>query len=268
MEEKTYIGPDSEMIDRASFEKLIDGQPDEIRKRGILLFNGMVNSAVEYQKSSTATNLRNWETAQAAMKKFEAQIIGEENNDRFETVADVLEYLETSGWKVTKTSLYRHQKEGKIQPVDDGTYRQKDVDKYAKAWLRQKSTGKRVNEKTDELQRKKLEIELKNLEIDHNRKALAYENEQKKLIPREQMDLELAARAGILEAGLKHWVQSRAAEWIRAVAGDMKKVGDLVNLMNHDLDEHINSYASQIEYQVVIDADRDGTTEGDGYDHE
>ncbi len=263
MEEKTYVGPETEMIDKASFEKLIDGQPDEIRKRGILLFNGMVNSAVEYQKSSTATNLRNWETAQAAMKKFESQITGEENSDRFETVADVLDYLAGSGWKVTQTSLYRHQSQGKILPSVDGSYRQKDVDKYAKTWLKQKSTGKKISEKTDELQRKKLEIELENLEIDHKRKAFAYAKDQEKYIPREQLEIELATRAGILDAGLRHWIQSRAAEWIRTMGGDMKKTGDLINLMSRDLDEHINGYARQIEFQVVVEADQDGEDEQD-----
>jgi len=248
---------ESEMMDKASFEKMINGQPDEIRQRGILLFNGAINSALEYQKSSTAANLRNWETARAAMKKFEDQVNGEENSDRYETIADVLDYLTGSGWKVTKTSLYRHQSLGKILPAADGAYRQKDVDKYARTFLKQKSTGKKISDRTDELQRRKLEQELANLELEHKRRQLAYDKEQEKYIPREQMEIELAGRAGILDAGLKHWVQSRAAEWIRTVAGDMKKVGDLINLMNHDLDEHINSYASQGEYQVVIEAERE-----------
>ncbi len=182
-----------------------------------------------------------------------------ENTKTFTTIADVLDYLEAFGWKVTRTSLYRHQGEGKIQPAADGAYRIKDVEKYAKAWLKQKSTGKKISERTDELQRRKLDLELKNLEIDHNRKAFAYDKEQGKFIPKEQMEIELATRAGILDAGLRHMVQSKAAEWIRTVSGDMKKVGDLINLMNHDLDEHINSYASQGEYQVVIEAD--GETE-------
>jgi len=178
-----------------------------------------------------------------------------EINATYATIADVLDYLTGSGWKVTKTSLYRHQAEGKILPAADGAYRQKDIDKYARTFLKQKSTGKKISDRTDELQRRKLEQELANLELENKRKQLAYDKEQEKYIPREQMEIELAGRAGILEAGLKHWVQSRAAEWIRTVSGDMKKVGDLINLMNHDLDEHINSYASQGEYQVVIEAE-------------
>jgi hypothetical protein len=175
----------------------------------------------------------------------------------FDTIADVLDYLVDSGWKVTKTSLYRHQKEGKIQPCPNGTYLQKDVDKYAKAFLRQKSTGRRISERRDELQRRKLELEIETIEIDKKRKLLAYNKDQGQLVPREQMEIELAMRAGVLDAGLKHWVQSNAAAWIRAVSGDMKKVGEFINLMSRDLDEHINRYAASSEFQVVIDADEE-----------
>jgi hypothetical protein len=185
------------------------------------------------------------------------------DDQRFETIADVLDYL-AANWKVTQTSLYRHiNKDRKLLPQADGTYLQKDVDKYAKTYLKQKSTGKRFSERVDELQRKKLEQELKNLELEHQRKAFAHAKDEGKYIPREQMDIELAARAGILDAGLKHWIQSRAAEWIRTVAGDTKKVGDLINLMNRDLDEHINNYASTREYQIIIDGSEGREEEGD-----
>ena len=178
-----------------------------------------------------------------------------------DTIADALAYLQKSGWKVTKTSLYRHQKEGKFLPDPDGSYQQKNIDKYAKAWLKQQSTGKRVSEKMDELQRKKLERELQIQDIEYERKKLAHAKDLDKYIPKEQMEVELAGRAGILDAGLKHWVQSRCAEWIRSVDGDMKKVGELINLMNRDLDEHVNSYAAPADYDVIIDGEVEEGTE-------
>ena len=79
------------------------------------------------------------------------------------------------------------------------------------------------------------------------------EKERGLYIRREEMEIELAGRAGILVAGLKHWVQSRAADWIAAVAGDMKRTGELINLMTRDVDEHINHYAASREYEVVIE---------------
>jgi hypothetical protein len=172
----------------------------------------------------------------------------------FITIEDVFDYL-SPNWKIAKSTLYRLiNKDKKLVPHTDGTFLQKKVDKFAEDWLKEKSTGRKVSTEFDRLQRRKLEKELQTLELEYDRKKLSLEKEQGKYIPREQMDNELAARAGILEAGLKHWIQSRAAEWIRTVDGDTKKVGELINLLNRDIDEHINNYASTKEFQVIIDS--------------
>lgn len=173
----------------------------------------------------------------------------------FKTIEEIYDYLSPK-WKGAKSTIYRLiNKERKLLPQDDGTFSQKSVDKFAKDWLKEKSTGKKVNEKNDEIQRRKLEEELKNIELKNAREKFNFDKDQGKYIPREQMDIELAGRAGILDAGLKHWVQSRAAEWIRTVGGDPKKIGELINLMNRDIDEHINNYASTREFQVIISGD-------------
>lgn len=241
-------------MDKETLENLLTGQPKEIRAKGVLLFNGVANGAQAYQKAPTSANLRDWETAEAALAKFVAQISVSEEKPLV-SVADVLGYLTANGWRVTKTSLYRHQKEGKILPRSDGAYELRAVDKYARAWLKQLSTGQRINERMDELQRRKIEMELQNLSLEVKRKEFGMAREMGRYIPREDMEMELAGRAGIINAGLKHWVQSRAAEWIRAVDGNHKKVGELINLMNRDLDDHINAYAAPIEYQIVFDAE-------------
>jgi hypothetical protein len=173
----------------------------------------------------------------------------------FQTIADVLKYLKMAGWKVTKTSLYRHRDEGKLLPKEGGSFLRRDVDKYAKSFLKLQSTGKKARQLEDELQRKKLQAELDNLDLEHKRKKLQYDRELSKYILREEVDLQLAARAGILDAGLRHWIQSKVADWIRATGGDLKKAGELINLMMRDLDEHINSYALSREYEVVFDGE-------------
>lgn len=175
----------------------------------------------------------------------------------FSDISAVLEYLQNSGWKVSRTSLYRDHGNGKLRPRDDGEYHAKDVDRYAKTWLKKKATGKRIREATDELQRKKLELEQENLLLDNLKKKLALDKELGKLIPREQLEIELAAWTGIVEAGLKHWIQSNAAGWIRMMDGDVKKVGELINAMDSDLDELINNYSGDREYEVVFDASAD-----------
>jgi hypothetical protein len=176
---------------------------------------------------------------------------------QFQTIAGVLEHLQECGWNVSRTSLYRHQGEGKLLPSADGKFSGRDVEKYAKAWLRQRSTGKKIRERTDELQRRKLERELQTLDLEYERKKLAHEKEQGKYISREEAEIDLAGRAAVLDAGLKHWVQSRAAEYVRLVGGDVRKTGELINLMGVDLDEHINVYAQAKEFEVVIGEEED-----------
>jgi len=177
----------------------------------------------------------------------------------FANVDEVLEYLEKAGYVAKKSTVYLHRKQGKFLPKDDGQFRQKDVDRYAKSFLKEASTGQKIKTLEDQLQRKKLEQELKNLELEHSRRLFQHDRELGKYIEREKMEIELAARAGILEAGLKHWIQSRVADWIRMADGDLKKAGELINTMIRDLDEHINSYAQAKEFELVIDAEEEET---------
>lgn len=174
-----------------------------------------------------------------------------------ENIAAVLKYLQAEGWKATKSTLHRHRKEGRLLPGPEGKFARAAVDKYALLHLKKAATGKRVSQAQDELQQRKLEQELKNLELKNRREQFAYEREQGLYIPRDQVEIELATRAGILVAGLKHWVQAKAADWIAAMSGDEKRVGELINILNRDLDEHINNYAASREYEVIIDADDD-----------
>jgi hypothetical protein len=179
----------------------------------------------------------------------------ETSETTFSTIADVLVYLQDNGWKVTQSSLYRHAKEGKLLPGGDGSYRIKDVEKYAKTWLKQQSTGKKVSQKSDELMRRKAELEIDALEIQKKRSQLAYEKDLKQVIQVKDVELEFSTRAGILDAGLTHWIKSHAAGWIRLVCGDMAKLGELQTHMLREKDEHINGYATTAEFNVIFEKD-------------
>ncbi|KAF0158819.1 MAG: hypothetical protein FD159_906 [Syntrophaceae bacterium] len=199
------------------------------------------------------------------MNKNEDQITTEkplqaENNQvggelNFDNLADVLRYLETQRWRITRPSLYRHGKEGKLLPETSGAYKQKAVDRYARTFLKLAATGKRLQETSDNLQRQKLEEELKNLRLKNERDKFNYEKDRGFHVPKDKMEIELAMRAGILIAGLKHWITSNSAIWIASTDGNYKKTGELINMMSIDLDTFLNQYASNKEYEVIIEAD-------------
>ena len=198
------------------------------------------------------------EQTPAAIDERQAQEgkINDDAESAFFNLAAVLKYLQDQGWKITKPSLYRHHKEGKILPDTDGSFKRSAVIKYAKAFLKLTATGKRQQETTDHLQREKLQEELKNLRLKNERDKFNFEKDQGRYVLKDQLEIELATRAGILIAGLKHWIASNAAAWIDTTGGNTKKTGELINLMNDELDEHINRYAAgNIEYEVIIDAD-------------
>lgn len=248
-------------MDKEALDKLLDGKSKDVQLKAVRLYTGMVTCANKYQSEPTSANRRNWEDSESALNKFVEQISaadGQENEDKpLPNIAAVLEYLRAADWRVTKTTLYRHQKEGKIAPRLGGLYALRDVDKYARTWLKQKSTGKKLSEKIEYLQELNLKLDRDLKELKIRREKIATMKEEGLYIPKEFMEIELAGRAGVLDAGLKHWVQSRAAEWIRSVGGDTKKVGDLILVMTRDLDDHINSYASTLSYQIVIDAEEE-----------
>ncbi len=248
-------------MDRDTIEKLLRTQPQEIQAHGAMLYNAMVECGTAYRESHTAANLRNWQAAQDALDKFIAKIGAVDQERPLLTMADVLEYL-SNDWKVTQTTLYRHHKHGKLIPQPDGTFRIKDVEKYARTFLKQKSTGKLLNEKLDELQRKKEELEVETLEIRKKRETLALGKEENRFIPREQLELDISSRSGHLKSVLNYWIQSCAAEWVQTVEGDTRRVGELINLMLKDLQKHINSFfATREEKETIYDGPEEEETE-------
>lgn len=175
----------------------------------------------------------------------------------FATVDEVLEYLDAGGWVAKSATVYRHRKQGKFMPQDSGQFRQKDVDRYARTWLKRQSTGRKVKDRLDELQEKKLLEEYEEQKEKTRKIKRQNDVEEGKLIDRGDVEKWLAGRAGILEAGLKHWIQSRAADWVRMTGGDLKGVGELINAMIRDLDEHINGYAAAKEFDLVIEGEEE-----------
>ncbi len=190
----------------------------------------LVNAKNEAQKKAgnypTAENVR----ALAYVNKAIEDLVRLSRDDTcgikmFENVPAIKEYLDDEGWQVSQSGLYKHKKEGKLAPSADGAYHQKAVDTYARTWLKRKATGKKIADEVEELQRSKLKKELEKLETENTRARIKLEVEQGKYIEKDRMFLEMAARAGVLDAGLNHWIQTGTAEWIRLVDGDLKKAG-------------------------------------------
>ncbi|MFA5323092.1 MAG: hypothetical protein WC373_10520 [Smithella sp.] len=104
------------------------------------------------------------------------------NVDAFDNLKLVMAYLQAEGWKIKKSNLYNHRKQGKISPERDGKYLRPAVDKYARTFLRQIVTGKRIQENLDDQQRVKLEQEIRINELKIKNQERRNAIEEKKYI--------------------------------------------------------------------------------------
>jgi hypothetical protein len=169
----------------------------------------------------------------------------------FSNLLEIIEYLDAEGWKISKSSIYNHAKEGKIRPDIGKNYSMKAVINYARTHLTTKNTRQKT--RSEELQRDKTlaEIErIKEATLVDKIKRLRSEGE---LIEKNQVYLELAGRAAVLETDLKGMIQMRAGEFVAMVDGDEKKIGNLVRELLAEVDRVLNDFATTKEFQVIFE---------------
>jgi len=168
----------------------------------------------------------------------------------FRNVREVVTYLKGQDWQVSQSTVYKHQREGKIKGEADGAYTLKNVLRYARGFLMLRETKRKVDD--EELQRKKTKAEIWRTEEQAKLGRIKRMVEEGKYILRDQFELELAARAAVLEAGLKYTIQAKAGEWVDAVKGDHNLTGDLIRIALDSLNEALNEFASMREYHVLF----------------
>jgi len=259
-------------LDVDRIKKIIDETTDQLQRGNlIIMLRAYQQCRSAYAEEPTQARRRNWQDAEAALAALVAESDAGPSGGKGEALgnlAEVLAYLQEAGWRVTKSTLYRHQGEGKILPRNDGAYHLKDVEKYAKTFLKQAATGKRIQERMDDLQYRKEKALTESAEMAVAKARRAEERERWTHPPREVYEQEFAALAGTLEAALKSWLQSEAPAWIRLVNGDNKKVGELTVTMMRGLDELTTNIARLPESvyvfkseEIQTDADEEDASE-------
>ena len=163
----------------------------------------------------------------------------------------ILAYVDDNGRKLGKTKLFEDVKKGRLKRQPDGTFKQRDVDRYM-ATLPMSGTPDSVAEKAADRQRRKEEADIRRAEAAAKREEFDLAVKMGKYILKEQVHLELAARAGALAAGLKTAFEARNLDFVAAVEGNPKKAAALLELLEGSLDEAMNEYSREMEFQVTF----------------
>ncbi len=237
-------------MDQNKFKTLREIVGKEDQNKLIVLHDAVVSGLENYRAEKTSARLMDWQRAERALDEF-ILLLWSQYFQQEKTLANpqkVARYLSAQGWKVSRQTVQRHKKEGKIIPQADRSFRISDIEKYADTYL-QRLDGSQTG-KGDHLQREKL--------IAETRKSIAQaEHWEKKtqvfsgdLVPKDWFECELAKRAAFLRSDLESFVRTNAAGIINLVGGDAGKISDLINLMLSDLSENIDRYAEEKVFTI------------------
>ncbi len=168
----------------------------------------------------------------------------------FKDYKAVLAYAEESGRKLGKSKLYLDIQKGRLKKQPDGTFKQRDVDRYL-ASVAMSGTLDPVAERAADRQRRKEEAEIRRIEAVAKKEEFALAVAQGKFVPKERVHLELAGRAATLASSLKTAIEARNLDLIALVEGNPKKSAAFVEMLENFLDEEaMSEYSREMEIEV------------------
>jgi hypothetical protein len=179
---------------------------------------------------------------------------GEPDQRVFRHRIEALQHLQAQGYKIKKSKLYDDAKAGFLRMQPDGTVTEKDLERYVKRVGLEKP-AEIADAQAGDLQAKKLALEISKLEEEYREKRRKNDILDGKFMPREKVYMEIAGRAVVFEAGLKHAIDTRAAELLEALDAIAEKNRRLVMIrrwFREILDEQLNEFANIKTFQAII----------------
>ncbi|MDD4950909.1 MAG: hypothetical protein PHV85_00015 [Desulfovibrionaceae bacterium] len=163
----------------------------------------------------------------------------------------VHEFLREQGYKASYQTVLNHHRDGKLKARADGSFTPAAVRKYAKDFLPLAATGLTAADDRRDALAEKLELEKRKLQAEIEEREYKLEKARAGYIPRGLFQQELAARAAVLDSGLRHMVLSKAGDWVFLVGGEARKVNELVRRMQDEVDRLLTDYAGTDRFHVL-----------------
>lgn len=174
----------------------------------------------------------------------------------------VLSYVEESGKKLKKTKLYDDIGKGRLKRQPDGSFKLRDVDRYA-ATLPTLGTSDKVARDAATRQKRREEAEIRRIENAAAKERFQLDVLRGRYVSRDQVYLELATRAVTLASGLKTAFEAEGMSVVHLVDGNPKKLADLMQKLESILDAALNEYATLDEFEVMFVAPEGVSLEDD-----
>jgi len=234
-----------------------------------ILANVAASAKKECAAHPTNANRKAWKEAEAALAeecdRIEAAAAATSPtslnwSDYADTAnkAEVLRHLQGMGYQISQRTFYRHCKRGKLHKNTDGVYSRRLVKQYVKeAGLYRPGREPDSGGNPEDLAAEKLQAEVEKLKASGARERLKLERERGRLIERDLLYPELAARAVTLDTGFRQMVHVEASMLIQLVGGNLNRQTEFVDYLLQAWNELMNGYASTDEFEVFFIQDKE-----------
>lgn len=168
----------------------------------------------------------------------------------FPNLIAVLSYLQESGYRIKKSTLYNHSKQRKLKPNDSGEYEIASVDSYALANL-QRLNGSSIT--PEQKKRERIDLEKAEAELQKSREQAAYLANKNRKIDEEINAIigrELAKRYRFFRSDIRNFHRGDAPAIVSLVEGNPQKAPELVDYMDTQLDIWLGRYASMTTVEI------------------
>ena len=241
-------------MDQEKIKTLIEaaGQEDQIKLK--VLHNAVIKCIQDYRTESTSSRLNDWQKAETALDAFVAELWSKHfgKGESLPNALAVVDWLNGQGWKIRKTTIYQHRKEGKIKPQADGTFSIEDVEKYASTYLKRKDgTG---SGKLDRIQQEKLLAETEKSRAQAKHWITKERILSGSFVPKDLFERELTKRAILFRTDLETFARSEAASIANLIKGDVNLIPELTEYMLGKFEDMMDRYAQEREFKVPLAA--------------
>ena len=158
--------------------------------------------------------------------------------------------------------MYDAVRKGHLARNPDGSVERAAVDAYAATYCKRRSAGRKSAESaTVAEEREAVRLEREKVRLQKERREL--ELIEGKAIPRGEVELMVVGRAVAFLSHLRAMTQMRAGDWIHIVNGDHSRAPELIAEVWDNIEEHIATFARDVEFKVTIMPDGEADPEGD-----
>lgn len=159
----------------------------------------------------------------------------------FKNLMEALRYLQGQGWKIEKSAIYNHKRDGLIKQEKNGGITQAEADRYARKNLSPLDGSDTPN--TAALKEKEQAAIVRIKEAQAERLELKAKNEAGELVSRHHTDQELAKRVALFKNDSHQQNQADLTRIIDMVDGDREKGPELLEYLNSRVDQLLDRYA-------------------------